>query len=100
MSVRARAAYEPSEMPMSKWTRGAIISAIKDYCDDFDLAYDPKIESMTRAQLLIPISNISPGTIRDGSHAGPSFSDWMRMRSAQTSPRWDQIKLPSAMRLE
>ena len=30
MSVRARAAYEPSEMPMSKWTRGAIISAIKD----------------------------------------------------------------------
>lgn len=40
MSVRARAAYEPNEMPMSKWTRKAIISAIKDYCDDFDLAYD------------------------------------------------------------
>ena len=51
MSVRARAAYESGEMPMSKWTRGAIISAIKDYCDDFDLAYDSKIESMTRAQL-------------------------------------------------
>lgn len=31
MSVRARAAYESGEMPMSKWTRGAIISAIKDY---------------------------------------------------------------------
>lgn len=39
MSVRARAAYESGEMPMSKWTRGAIISVIKDYCDDFDLAY-------------------------------------------------------------
>lgn len=51
MSVRARAAYEPGEMPMSKWTRKAIISAIKDYCKEFDLAYDSKIESMTRAQL-------------------------------------------------
>lgn len=29
MSVRARAAYESGEMPMSKWTRGAIISALK-----------------------------------------------------------------------
>lgn len=38
MSVRAQAAYESDEMPMSKWTRGAIISAIKDYCADFDLA--------------------------------------------------------------
>lgn len=51
MSVRARAAYEPGEMPMSKWTRKAIISAIKEYCDEFDLAYDSDIESMTRAQL-------------------------------------------------
>lgn len=51
MSVRARAAYESGEMPMSKWTRGAIISAIKDYCNEFDLAYNSDIESMTRAQL-------------------------------------------------
>lgn len=51
MSVRAQAAYESGEMPMSKWTRGAIISAIKDYCADFDLAYDPKIETMSRAKL-------------------------------------------------
>lgn len=51
MSDRARAAYESGEMPMSKWTRKAIISAIKNYCDDFDLAYDSKIESMTKAQL-------------------------------------------------
>lgn len=51
MSARARAAYESGEMPMSKWTRGAIISAIKDYCNEFDLAYNSDIESMTRAQL-------------------------------------------------
>lgn len=52
MSVRAKAAYESGEMPMSKWTRGAIISAIKDYCADFDLAYNPEIESMSRANLV------------------------------------------------
>lgn len=51
MSVRARQAYESGEMPLSKWTRGAIISAIKDYCADFDLAYNPEIESMSRAKL-------------------------------------------------
>lgn len=51
MSVRARQAYESGEMPMSKWTRPAIISAIKDYCADFDLAYNPEIESMSRAKL-------------------------------------------------
>lgn len=51
MSVRAKAAYESGEMPMSKWTRGAIISAIKDYCADFDLAYNPDIETMSRAKL-------------------------------------------------
>lgn len=51
MSVRAKAAYDSGEMPMSKWTRGAIISAIKDYCADFDLAYNPEIETMSRAKL-------------------------------------------------
>lgn len=51
MSIRAQAAYESGEMPMSKWTRGAIISAIKDYCADFELAYDPKIETMSRTKL-------------------------------------------------
>ena len=50
MSVRAQEAYESGEMPMSKWTRGAIISAIKDYCSDFDLAYNREIESMSRAK--------------------------------------------------
>ena len=52
MSVCARQAYESGEMPMSKWTRGTIISAIKDYCADFDLAYNPEIESKSRTQLV------------------------------------------------
>lgn len=52
MSVRAKAAYESGEMPMSKWTRGAIISAIKVYCADFELAYNPEIESKSRTQLI------------------------------------------------
>lgn len=52
MSAHARQAYESGEMPMSKWTRGAIISAIKDYCADFDLAYNPEIESKSRTQLI------------------------------------------------
>lgn len=51
MSVRVQATYESGEMPMSNWTRKAIISAIKEYCDDFNLAYNPDIEFMTKAQL-------------------------------------------------
>lgn len=100
MSVRARAAYESGEMPMSKWTRGAIISAIKDYCDDFDLAYDSKIESMTRAQLADRYLEYKSWHHTGRFARGTDFSDWMRMRSARPSPRWDQIKLPSEMRLE
>ena len=39
MSVRAVEAYEQGEMPISRWTKTAIIQAVKDYCFDFDLAY-------------------------------------------------------------
>ena len=38
MSVRAAEAYEQGEMPISRWTKTAIIQAVKDYCFDFDLA--------------------------------------------------------------
>lgn len=38
MSVRAAEAYEQGEMPISRWTKTAIIHAVKDYCFDFDLA--------------------------------------------------------------
>ena len=52
MSVRAAEAYEQSEMPISRWTKTAIIQAVKDYCFDFDLAYDPDIENNTKAELV------------------------------------------------
>lgn len=52
MSVRAAEAYEQSELPISRWTKTAIIQAVKDYCFDFDLAYDPDIENNTKAELV------------------------------------------------
>lgn len=51
MSVRAVEAYEQGEMPISRWTKTAIIQAVKDYCFDFDLAYNPDIEKKTKAEL-------------------------------------------------
>lgn len=51
MCVRAAEAYEQGEMPISRWTKTAIIHAVKDYCFDFDLAYDPDIEKKTKAEL-------------------------------------------------
>ena len=51
MSVRAVEAYEQGEMPISRWTKTAIIQAVKGYCFDFDLAYDPDIEKKTKAEL-------------------------------------------------
>lgn len=51
MSVRAAEAYEQGEMPISRWTKTAIIQAVKGYCFDFDLAYDPDIEKKTKAEL-------------------------------------------------
>lgn len=51
MSVRAGEAYEQGEMQISRWTKTAIIQAVKGYCFDFDLAYDPDIEKKTKAEL-------------------------------------------------
>lgn len=51
MSVNARAAYEAGEMPRSKWTKAAILGALRGYCDEMDLLYDPTVESETRAAL-------------------------------------------------
>lgn len=100
MSVRARAAYESGEMPMSKWTRGAIISAIKDYCDDFDLAYDSKIESMTRAQLADRYLEYKSWHHTGRFARGTEFFGLDEDAVCAAFPRWDQIKLPSEMRLE
>ena len=40
MSVNARAAYEAGEMLRSKWTKTAILGALRGYCDEMDLLYD------------------------------------------------------------
>ena len=51
MSANARAAYEAGEMPRSKWTKAAILGALRGYCDETDLLYDPAVESETKAAL-------------------------------------------------
>lgn len=51
MSVNARAAYEAGEMLRSKWTKTAILGALRGYCDEMDLLYDPAVESETKAAL-------------------------------------------------
>ena len=51
MSVNARAAYEAGEMFRSKWTKTAILGALRGYCDEMDLLYDPAVESETKAAL-------------------------------------------------
>ena len=51
MSRRALEAYENGEKPKSKWTKKAIIAAIRQACDESDLAYDPGVEKMRRDDL-------------------------------------------------
>lgn len=38
-------------MPRSKWTKAAILGALRGYCDETDLLYDPAVESETKAAL-------------------------------------------------
>lgn len=51
MSVRAKEAYDNGEMPKSKWTKGAMLYAIEEWCDYNDRIYDPNIEKMTKKEL-------------------------------------------------
>lgn len=51
MSVNARNAYDDGEMPKSKWTKKAMIAAVKEYCDNYDLKYNPEIEKMKKEEL-------------------------------------------------
>lgn len=51
MSRRAAEAYEDGEMPKSKWTKKAMVAAIKDACGELDLEYDPAIEKMKKVEL-------------------------------------------------
>lgn len=51
MSVRARAAYDDGEMPRSKWSKAAMVAAIRDYCADNARVYNPSIERRTTDDL-------------------------------------------------
>ena len=51
MSLRARAAYDGGEMPRSKWSKAAMIAAIREACENESRVYDPAIEKHTAADL-------------------------------------------------
>lgn len=51
MSIRAREAYEDGEMPKSKWTKKAMLEVIKEYCEDYDVPYNEKIEKWKKDQI-------------------------------------------------
>ena len=51
MSTRARAAYAGGEMPKSRWTKVAMLEAIKDYCEEFGIVYDPTRVRYTKGEL-------------------------------------------------
>ena len=51
MSTRARLAYATGEMPRSRWTKAAIIDAVKGYCEDLGLTYDATVEKARKAEL-------------------------------------------------
>lgn len=51
MSRLAVEAYEDGEMPKSKWSKKAIVEALKYMCDELDLMYDSSIENMSKSEL-------------------------------------------------
>ena len=53
MSENAVLAYEQGEKPKSKWTKAAMIEAIKEYCYDMDLVYDSSIEKMKKDEIFV-----------------------------------------------
>lgn len=51
MSKRAAQAYDDGEMPKSKWTKVAMVEAVRACCDENGIAYDPAVERLTKAEL-------------------------------------------------
>ena len=51
MSVRARAAYNNGEMPASKWTKTAMIDALRDWCDDNDRTFTGSVCKMRKSDI-------------------------------------------------
>lgn len=51
MSTNAVIAYESGEMPKSKWTKQAMLEAIREYCDEFGMAFDKTKLRFTKDEL-------------------------------------------------
>lgn len=51
MSRRAALAYDDGEMPKSKWTKGRMLAAIEDYCDEFCMPFDEDISKLTKDEI-------------------------------------------------
>lgn len=51
MSEGAADAYADGEMPKSKWTKAAILKAVKALCDELNLACDDSVSCMTKDDL-------------------------------------------------
>lgn len=51
MSINARDAYEAGEMPKSKWTKTAMVAALRTWCEDNDRVFDESICKMRKDEI-------------------------------------------------
>lgn len=51
MSIRAREAYAAGEMPKSRWTKAAMVEAIRDWCADADRVMLPEVEGLRKDEI-------------------------------------------------
>lgn len=51
MSMNARLAYRRGEMPKSRWTKAAMLDALRDACAEAGIEWDGRLEHMTKAEL-------------------------------------------------
>lgn len=51
MSINARDAYEAGEMPKSKWTKTAMVAALRTWCEDNDRVFDESICKMRKDEM-------------------------------------------------
>lgn len=48
MSENAMFAYEDGEMPRSKWTKKAMLTALRGYCKEFEMPFDEEVGKMRK----------------------------------------------------
>ena len=52
MSVRAAEAYANGEKPLYKWSKEAILKAVREYCFEFDLKFDGSLNAASKKELV------------------------------------------------